>query len=423
MKHRIIKLSLILVSILLNLNSTAQETLDWTHFRGSELAAVANGEFALHWSDSTGLTWMTPIEGRGWSSPVVLDNQVWLTSASPDGQEMFAVCVDYTTGEIIHHIDLFQPDTIFRKHAVNSYATPTAAIENGRVYVHFGRYGTACIDTETGKEVWRRTDMLCKHVQGPGASLFLHQDKLIVHMEGTDVQDIYALDKFTGETIWKAFRDKSLLDKLDDIGKKAYVTPVIVTVDGRELLISNGSAACNAYDVNTGEEVWVIPQGEDSTISMPVAYKGKVYFYTGFVTPEEGEKYCELWAVDPRGTSDLTGNIIWRRASPILQLLTPVIYNDLLYTVDTKSIFSCVDVATGETVWETRLKGKFNASPIAANGLIYVFSTRGDAYVVKAGKEFKLLAENKLDGEIWATPAFVNGSILVRTSKGLYRID
>ncbi|MFC2090687.1 PQQ-binding-like beta-propeller repeat protein [Bacteroidota bacterium] len=401
----------------------AQNQENWTHFRGSDLSGIATGTYPVEWNDSTNVVWKTLIEGRGWSSPVVYGNQVWLTSASPDGKDMFVVCLDFESGEIIHTIDMFRPEKVYRKHAVNSYATPTSVIEKGYVYVHFGRYGTACINTESGEKVWDRTDMQCEHIQGAGSSLFLYENKLIVHMEGTDVQDIYALDKRSGNTIWVAKRDTELLDKIDDIGKKAYVTPIVMEVNGRKLLISNGSVACNAYDLETGEEVWFIPQGEDSTISMPVQYKGKVYFYTSFVTPEEGEKYCELWAVDPKGKGNLTENIIWRKSFPVLQLLTPVIYDDLLYTVDTWGILHCLDAANGETIWTHRMKGKYNSSPVVANELVYINSTRGETTVFKTGREYKEVAVNILPGEIWATPAFVSGSILMRTSEGLYKIN
>jgi outer membrane protein assembly factor BamB len=401
-----------------------QSSSNWTHFRGSDLNGIAaKGDFPTEWNDSTNVSWKVPIDGRAWSSPVVYKNQVWLTTATPNGNEMSALCVDFNTGEILFNVELFNPEKVYRKHSINSYATPTSAIEDGFVYVSFGRYGTACLNTKNGETVWSRTDMQCEHVQGSGSSLFLYDDKLIVHMEGTDVQDIYALDKKTGETLWLTKRNPAFLEHMDEIGKKAYVTPVVIEVNGRNLMISNGSGACSAYDIETGEELWYIPQGEDSTISMPVEYKGKVFFYTGFITPEEGEKYCELWAVDPNGSGDLTSNILWRVQSPILQLLTPVISDDMLFTVDSRSALYCLDVNTGETIWQEKLKGKYNSSPIVSNGLVYLSTTRGETLVFKVARSFEKVSVNQLSGEIWATPAFVNGSIIMRTSKGLVKIE
>jgi outer membrane protein assembly factor BamB len=395
----------------------------WTHFRGSALVAIVeDGEYPVHWSQAEGVAWKTEIHGRGWSSPVVYGDQVWLTTAPADGHALYAVCIDFESGKVIHDIRVFEPDTVKSIHDVNSYATPTPAIEDGYVYVHFGKYGTACIRTDTGELVWTWDEIRCAHVQGPGSSVILHKEMLILHLEGTDVQWIVALDKHTGREVWRTHRQEAFYAHLAPIGKKAYITPIVMEVDGRELLISNGSAVCNAFDVNTGEEVWHIAQGEDSTISMPFHEHGTLYFYTSFVSPAEGSSYCELFAVDPNGQGDISGNILWRVQSPILQLLTPVVKDGLIYTVDSRSLLICIDALTGETVWSEQLRGKYNASPIWANGLVYISSTRGETLVVRAGKTYDLVAENRLDGEIWATPAFVAGSVLLRTSSYLYKL-
>lgn len=422
--RKIIFITLFLVPVIISSSEAQEKYRNWTQFRGSELRAIAGpGTYPVRWNDSTNITWKTYIHGKGWSSPVVYKDQIWLTTAPANGKELYAVCVDFNTGKIKYDIKVFEPDSVYRIHAVNSYATPTPVIEEGFVYTHFGRYGTACINTQNGDIVWKRTDLQCEHIQGPGASPILWKDKLILHMEGTDIQYIVALDKKTGNTIWKTERPKEVYDKIPEIGKKAYITPIIVNVNGRDLMISNGSAVCIAYDVETGEEIWRIVQGEDSTISMPFVYDGNVYFYTGFVTPEEGEKYCELLAVNPEGHGDIAStNILWRFASPPLQLLTPVADKGLIYTIDSKSIIYCLDAITGEVIWSDRTRAKFNSSPIAANGNIYFNSTRGDTYVLKEGKKFQKVAENSLDGEIWATPAFVDGAIIMRTSKYLYNI-
>lgn len=414
----------LLVTFFLIDNSYSQEVLTWTHFRGNKLDAWAGqGDYPLYWNDSSNIVWKSEIPGKGWSSPVVFGDQLWCTSATSDGKEMFAVCLDIINGKEIFKISLFKPDTIYRIHAVNSYATPTPCIEERFVYTHFGRYGTACISTITGEIVWKRNDLQCEHVQGPGSSPVIYKDKLIIHMEGTDTRYIYALDKRTGDIIWRAERPEDYYDKLKPIGKKAYITPLIITVNGRDLMISNGSAACVAYDLETGEMIWWIPGGEDSTISMPVYYNGIVYFYTSFFTRPDGEKYCELLAVDPVGKGDITGtNIIWKMESPILQLLTPVVYKGLLYTVDTRSRLMCLDAMTGKILWSEQLNGKFNSSPVIAIDRLYFSSTRGDTFVYRTGDEKEKLSENSLDGEIWATPAFINGNIYLRTGKYLCKI-
>lgn len=398
---------------------------EWTHFRGSNLDGISLDKSApVSWSDAENITWKTSVEGRGWSSPVVFKNQVWVTTASLDGKEMFAVCTDFNTGKNLFNVKVFEPDTVYRKNSINSYATPTPCIEKDYVYVHFGRYGTACLSTGTGQVIWSRTDLQCEHVQGPGSSLMLYKDKLIVHLEGSDIQYIVALDKTTGETIWRTDRPAELMNKLEWIGKKAYTTPLIVKVNGRDLMISNGSAVCIAYDPETGKEVWRIVQGEDSTIAMPTEEDGILYFYTSFVTPPGGDPYAELLAVDPDGQGDIAAsNILWRIKSPVLQLLTPLVKDGLLYTINSEGMLLCIDTKTGETVWSKKLKGKYNSSPVYVAGHIYFNSIQGETLVVSEGRELEIVARNKLDGQIWATPAVVDGAILMRTSKYLYRIQ
>jgi outer membrane protein assembly factor BamB len=404
--------------------SAQDKTPSWTHFRGSNLNGISPEKgIPVSWNDSTNIAWKTAIDGKGWSSPVILGEQVWLTTATNDNKEMRALCVDFNTGELIHNRILFKPDSLYRIHAINSYATPTPAIEKGRVYIHFGRYGTACLDTESGETLWERSDMQIEHIQGPGSSLLIYRDKLIVHMEGSDIQYIVALDKMSGETIWKTDRPKELYDQLEYIGKKAYITPIIVNVKGRDLMISNGSAACIAYDPETGKEVWRIVYGEDSTIAMPTESEGIIYYYVGFETDSADNKIAKLMAVNPDGAGNIEeSNVLWSLETPILQLLSPLVLDGLLYTIDSRGVLLCLDTSDGTTIWSKRLKGKFHSSPLYADGHIYFNSTRGYTYVIESGKELHMVSENRLDGEIWATPAITGGAILMRTSKYLYKI-
>lgn len=425
MMNRIIPKTFFFVTIVLCSAHLVLAQDNWTHFRGSQLDAIApEGEYPISWSADAEFAWKTKVHGQGWSSPVVFGDQIWMTTATEDGKEMFAVCVDFKSGKIIHDIKVFEPDSIYRKHNINSYATPTPCIEEGRVYVHFGKYGTACLSTVDGSVIWKRNDLPCLHIQGPGSSPIIYKDKLIIHLEGIEQQSIYALNKLTGDVNWKAERPGKVYERLEPIGKKAYITPIIVNADGRDLMISNGSAMCAAYDPETGEEVWRILRGVDSTIAMPFEEDGIVYFHTGFELSEDDKKFAELMAVNPDGKGDIaSSNIKWKIETPILQLSTPVIKGALIYNIDTKNMMMCLDAKTGETVWSKRLKGKYNSSPVIANGHVYFSSTNGDITVVKEGKTLELVAENELDGEIWTTPVFLRNSILYRTSEYLYKIE
>jgi outer membrane protein assembly factor BamB len=423
-RNHIRYISLIAVCCYLVLTNCQSQEENWTHFRGSKLDGIANVDYPpLKWNADSNILWKTEIHDKGWSSPVVYDDQIWMTTALDNGKELFAICVDYKTGDIIHDIKLFTPDTVYGKHSINSYATPTPCIEKDFVYIHFGRYGTACVSTNDGSIIWKHTDLICDHIQGPASSLVLYKNLLILHLEGSDVQYIVALNKTNGKTVWKTERRKEFYEPLEPIGKKAYITPLIITINGRDILISNGSAVCNAYDPETGKEIWWIVRGEDSTIAMPFSEDGKVYFYTSYMVPPDGERFAELMAVNPDGEGDIAEkNILWRIKTPVLQLLTPVIKDGLIYTIDTESNLMCIDSKTSQTVYSERLKGKFNASPVYAAGYIYFCSTRGDIIIIKKGRDLEIVAENRLDGEIWATPAILRNSIVIRTSKFLYRI-
>ncbi len=422
------KISLILsltALILASGNIADAQDGNWTHFRGNDLSAISDVSKApLKWSDDSGFRWKTEIPGKGWSSPVVLGNQVWVTTATEDGSELYAVCLDYQTGRIIHNIKVFTPEKPLRKHSINSFATPTPCIEKNFVYVHYGSMGTACINTNTGAVVWTRTDLKCEHVQGPASSPVIYRNLLILHYEGTDVRFIVGLDKATGKTVWKTDRPEEPYVPLPKIGTKAYVTPLILNVRGRDQLISNGSAVCIAYEPLTGKEIWRVIRGAESTVSMPFTENGIVYFYTGFMIDTDGTQFSELLAVNPDGKGDITrSNIVWRKRTEPMQLLTPVIRNGLIYTVDTKNIMTCIDAATGTDIWSARQRANFNASPVFAAGNIYFFSIRGDGLIIKPGRKYEVVAENQLSDQIWATPAFVRNAMIIRTDKYIGRVE
>lgn len=415
------------IAIVLILIAGCSKTSDdnWTHFRGSNLDGISDNKTSpIYWKSDSSIVWKTQIHGRGWSSPVVYENQVWITTATEDGTELFAVCVDYRTGDIIHDIKIFEPDSVFRKHSINTYATPTPCVDDNYVFAHFGRYGTAGINRTDGSVIWQRTDLSCNHIQGPGSSPVLYKNLLILHYDGTDNQYIIALDKFTGETVWKTNRQQEPYESLPWIGKKAYITPLIIQANGRDLLISNGAALCSAYDPETGEEIWWVIRGAESTIAMPFYEDGLLFFYSGFMVAEDGHRYSELLAIDPDGEGDITeSNVKWTIQSSPLQLLTPVVINGLIYTINSENTLQFIDSRSGNIIYSEKMKDKFNASPFYSAGKIYFFTTRGETLVIDEGEKMEIIARNKLEGEIWATPAFVRNNILIRTSKYLYRIE
>lgn len=403
----------------------AQSPENWTHLRGSNLDGHSVSKNApVNWSETNNIIWKTAIRGVAWSSPVVFGDQIWTSSATDDGKELFAVCTDFNSGKNLREVMLFKPDSVQHIHPTNSYATPTPCIEEDFVYMHYGTYGTACINTRTFETIWTRTDLNCDHMQGAASSPILYKDLLILHIEGTDVQYLIALDKHTGKTVWKTERPQEFYRNIEPVYRKAYCTPIVVNVNGNDQLISNGSQLAIAYDPATGKEIWQVFYGEDSTISMPLSYGGLVFVNSGWMFPKDGSQfYCRLLAVDPTGKGDVTKTLVkWEADKDVPQISTPVIVDSLIYMVHERGDLTCLNARDGNVIWKTKLKDQFNASVLYASGNIYLFSTKVKTYVIKPGLTFQLVAENQLEGQLKATPAIIRDNIIFRTDKFLYRI-
>lgn len=412
-------------TVLFMLNVNMASAQNWTHFRGSEMDGHAQVEKApLHWSDSTNIVWDVPVKGKGWSSPVVFNNQVWLTSAAEDGKEFYTICFDLKTGEKLHENTIFTCEDPQRIHGTNSYATPTPCIEDGFVYVHYGTFGTACINTNNFETVWKREDLKCDHMQGPASSPILYKNMLIVHLEGTEDPYVVALDKHTGKTIWKSVRPPEIYDPLEPVYRKSYQTPIVIEVGGKELLISNSSYMCFAHDVNTGEVIWTIEYGYDSTVSQPLYWNGLVFVNSGWIFLDNTPYFTRQYAIDPTGKGDVTEtHVKWMYEDEVPQIPTPVIVDGKMYMVHDRGMVTCLDAMTGKPVWKHKLKGNFNSSPVYAAGNIYFINVKGVCTIIKPGDSFQQVAENDIDETVKAVPVFVDDKMVLRTGKNLYLIE
>ncbi len=392
---------------------------NWPQFRGPHGDGHSDAaRLPLTWSEKENVVWKTAIHDKGWSSPVVWGHQVWLTTAMANGTEMFAVCIDRDTGRVVHDLKVFEvakPDPL--NNPMNSYASPTPAVEEGRVYIHFGSYGTTCLDTKTGQPLWTRRDLKCDHWRGPASSPIIYNDLLILTFDGHDVQYLAALDKKTGKTVWR--KDRSFdYGKLDGDLKKGYSTPSVITINGKPQLVSPSAFGTIAYDPQTGEELWKVFHGGMNVAAPPLYGEGRVVLCTG-------DGGLRMLAVRPDGRGDLTrSHVAWTlNKSFVPSRSSPLLVGDRLYMTSNDGILSCVDVKTGELVWKERLGGAFWASPIAACGRLYFFNDAGTTYVGEGGRSWKLLAENRLDDGCMASPAVAGESLFIRTKTHLYRID
>jgi len=411
----ILTIAIVLVTSL----SVAFAAENWPQFRGptGDGHGDATG-LPITWSETENVVWKTPIHGRGHASPVVWDGQIWLTTATRDGLEMSALCIDRETGRIVHDLKVFEnaEEDIQIMNPMNSFASPTPVIEQGRVYVHFGTYGTACLDTATGQKIWQRRDLNCNHFRGPGSSPFIYGDLLILHYDGFDVQFVVALNKATGKTVWKTDRSTDFAGCNGDF-RKAFCTPIVIDVDGQQQLISPGSKAAMAYDPNTGEELWKVCWSGYSSASRPLFGHGLVFLNTGF-----GK--AQLWAVRPDGRGDVSDtHVVWRLTKGVPSKPSVLLIGELIYMVDDHGVASCAEAATGEVVWQERLGGDYSASPIYADGRIYFFSHQSPATVIAPGRRFQPLAVNHLDAGFMASPAVSGKALFLRTETDLYRIE
>jgi outer membrane protein assembly factor BamB len=381
---------------------------NWTEFRGPTGQGHSRERgLPLTWSERENVAWKVPIPGKGWSSPVLVEDQIWLTTALDDGRSLRAICLNRDTGRILHNVEVFQLADPGPVHQKNSHASPTPILEGDRVYLHFGSHGTACI-TRSGQIVWKTQELKYYHRHGPGGSPVVYGDLLIVSCDGYDIQFVAALDKRTGKIRWKSPRK----------GYQAYTTPLMIQVQGKDQLISPGAHRAVSYEPLTGKEIWSIRYGDGySNVPRPVYGHGLVFICSGF-------EQAVLLAVRPDGQGDVTdSHVAWslKRAVPLTP--SPLLVGEELYLVSDNGIASCLDAKTGKTHWQQRLGGNHSASPIFAEGRIYFLNEEAESVVIEPGKAFKKLATNQLDGHTLASMAVSGKAIFLRSASHLYRLQ
>lgn len=415
----------------------------WPQFRGpggDGHAEDANVPVAFSETDS--VTWKTELPGKAWSSPVLADNVIWMTTAmevAPTDQEreqlragikknnrgsraiakaidLKLISVDFRTGSHLQTIDLTtiqQPDAI---HTLNSYASPTPVIDGDNIYCHFGTFGTFCVDRRSRDIVWQRRFPLT-HSVGPGSSPLVHNNVVVLIQDGCERQYVIALNKNTGETVWEV--DRPELETSDAESKKSFCTPIAVTDKrGRDQLICLGAHWIIAYDPPSGDEIWKFKHGDGfSIVPRPVCDGSVVYFSTGYGKPN-------MFAVGIEGDGDVSNHQTkWIVRKGIPAKPSPILLDGLIYVIDDTGVASCIDTADGEVVWKKRIGGNYSASPITAGGHLYFASQEGKITVIKSGREYRQVAENQIDDRIMASPAVVGDSLILRTEKAIYRID
>ena len=389
----------------------------WPEYRGPRRSGVAGDvELPLAWSEEHNLRWKTAIPGRGWSTPVAGEGKLWLTTADEEGHHLSALALDLESGEVLLEREVFAVPEPQERNALNSYASPSAVLGPGRVYLHYGAHGTAGLDAATGETLWERRDLDCDHLEGPGSSPVLLEGRLVFHMDGADQQYVVALDPDTGETLWQVPRDFDYEPLIPDF-RKAYSTPLPLGEDSGALLFCSAAQVCMAYERGDGSERWRVHHPGFSMSSRPISDGARVYVNTGFMKPS-------LLAIRLGGEGDVSeSHVEWTYKKNVPTMSSPVLGDGRLYFVDDGGIATCLDLAEGKDVWRERLGGQFIASPILAAGRIYFFDREGKGTILSASDSYEVLAVNELDEGCMASPIAVGEALIVRTSGHVYCIQ
>lgn len=405
---------LIVVGFLIGFSAALKA--DWPQFRGPHRNGIA-GEAnpPVSWSQGNRVRWRTAIPGVGWSSPVVSKGRIYLTTAKLNRAQnpttLNALCIDARSGKLLWDKIVRSALGERKKHSKNSFASPTPIVHQGRLYLHFGHLGSACLDLD-GKTLWRQTEISYEPVHGNGGSPVIEDGKLIFSADGKRTTKVYALDLRNGQTIWYASRNTSAKKKF------SFSTPTILNDEEEPLIISPGSGAVSAYRVRDGKEIWSFDYGEGySVIPQPIVAHDLVFVGTGYDKPS-------VLAIELGGHGDITeSHLAWKTNRSAPHTPSMLCIGNELYFVSDGGVASCVDARTGKRHWQERIGGNVSASPLYANGRIYITSEEGVTTVLRAKKEFDILARNDLKERSLASLAVDGDAFIARTMSYLYRIE
>jgi outer membrane protein assembly factor BamB len=412
---------LILPLLLTSITALAQ---DWPEFRGPDKQGnSATIGLPTEWNPNLNknIVWKAALPGVGWSSPVVVGDRIYVTSAVPIGGEekpvidrsLRALCVSATDGKVIWDKEVF-PQTAATApniHKKNSHASPTAIFEADKLYVHFGHQGTACLNAADGSIVWSTREFAYEPVHGNGGSPVIEGDLLIYNADAAKEPAVIALDKTTGKQRWKFAR-------VSDAKRKfSFSTPLVIDVNGKRQLITPGSGVVNALDPVTGAEIWKARYDQGySVVPRPVYAHGMVFIATGYDKPT-------VIAVKVDGTGDVTDtHVAWKMEKYAPHNPSMVVVGDELYLVADNGILSCLDAKTGTAHYQERCTGPISASILHADGKLYLQDEKGLGVIVKPGKTFTVLAKNDLTERSLASYAVVGDDLLIRTENNLWRV-
>lgn len=401
--------------------SAVESAENWPCWRGPRGDGTSlQSNVPTSWNGNTGqnIHWKRAIDGTGHSSPIVWNDRVFVTSCLEDSGQRMLFCLDRRTGELIWQRAVLE-SPLERKHKLNSFASGTPATDGRLVYVSFlepdfgsamertpGDMVVAAYDFD-GRQHWLARPGRFASVHGFCSSPVLYQDKVIVNGDHDGDAYIAALDRRTGQTVWKIERDRKT---------RSYVTPIIRKFDGRTQMILSGSKCVASYDPDDGSQHWII-DGPTEQFVASVVDDGKLLFVSaGF--PEH-----HILAIRPDGSGDVTGShIVWRTTRGCSYVPSPIVVDSYLIVAADNGIVTCFDTATGQVHWRERLARHYSASLVAAGRLVYLLDDDGITKVVRPGPQLQVIAENPLGEYCYASPAMADAQLLIRGQQHLYSI-
>ncbi|HEY1083748.1 MAG TPA: PQQ-binding-like beta-propeller repeat protein [Prosthecobacter sp.] len=403
--------------------STLAAAADWPEFRGPDRQGhSAAAGLPVEWGGAVNknIRWKAPVPGVGWSSPVVIGDRIYLTTAVPMGgvekpdveRSLRAVCLQAADGKVIWDQEVFMQNTgAAAVHKKNSHASPTPVHEDGKLYVHFGHQGTACLNAADGAVLWKTQAFSYVPVHGNGGSPVVEGGLLIFNADAETDPVVIALDKTTGEQRWKFARVSDAKNKF------SFSTPLVIEVNGRRQLITAGSGVVNSLDPQTGKEIWQARYDQGfSVVPRPVYAHGMVYVATGY-----GKPVC--LAIKADGSGDVTDtHIAWKIEKFVPHNPSMVVAGDEIYFVADNGVLTSADAKTGEVHYQERCTGPISASILHADNKLYLQDEKGAGFVVKPGKTFEVLAKNELPEKSLASYGVVDSDLLIRTEGHLWRV-
>jgi outer membrane protein assembly factor BamB len=393
---------------------------NWPGFRGPGRQGISNEkDLPTQWSATSNIVWNTAIAGIGWSSPIVFDDRVFVTTATDEGASFHLLCLDRKTGAVLWDRQVLRQKP-GHKQVLNSYASSTPVTDGKNVYIVAFDGSIAAVSME-GETVWMYRDFEYFSEHGLGVSPILYKELVIIAFDPSssgadpklgwqkpwDKAVILALDKNTGKVRWEGKRGLSQI---------AHVSPQILSENGKDQLISSAGNAIQGFDPDTGERIWTVSSPGEGVVPSVVVGEGLIFTTSGF-----GDSAIRV--VRAGGKGDVTATYIaWESPDDVPKIPSMLYVKPYLYLVTEAGVAKCFKAATGEVIWRERLDDRYSASPVWADGKIYFLSDKGTTTVIQEGAEFKVLEKNEFNETCKASPAVSQGNIFIRSEKHLFCI-